>query len=311
MHTSTAKLTKVGARNAPVTVALPVPVVVVLDSASALDAASACLSGTLTASGTFSSFADLAARLQRATSPFAAVESEDNTKPVAGFGPQDTPARLGGTGIAASTQWQAKMEGPPSALCQPKWSPSARQSRILRTPSGSTARLASSLSERTDRAAKGLNEKTKAVLALPVVFSSRAGTSVPSSALMRTGLLPGAVTATLFGLSTTPARITSSVWPRLGVRPRLPSFSSNMLRGAPADSFSVPLPSAGRCSQDTVGSKPALRTTYVARTKLRELMPLISRTGGQKSPYSGPTSGDMEIMPCAPYIQSSDSPTAV
>mmetsp|Transcript_14699 Transcript_14699/g.41607 ORF Transcript_14699/g.41607 Transcript_14699/m.41607 type:complete len:216 (-) Transcript_14699:721-1368(-) len=150
--------------------------------------------------------------------------------------------------------------------------------------SGAAVTSTRSCRERRDRRGNGSTWKVSA--GMPETSSTRAGTGPFSAAT------PSARNPTRMD---TPEMMTANDAPALALMPEFRSSSTSVSKsfgGSPLR----PTPSV---RQVTDNSNPAFLTKCMVRAKFRLSIPDISLCGGKKSPLSGPTSGDMAMIPFA------------
>mmetsp|Transcript_86532 Transcript_86532/g.193486 ORF Transcript_86532/g.193486 Transcript_86532/m.193486 type:complete len:385 (-) Transcript_86532:806-1960(-) len=256
---------------------------------------------------TTGTFLAATAAAQRALNSLSAPPAPASAKEM---GPDPTSAAFAesaGGSLAGPLQWHTARPSPSASVAQ------RRSSRPV-PGAASQARPKSSCTVSSERRGSvgTLNASTAPAPAPP--STARSSRAVPATAPDSTSTCPGIPPA---AETAAPETAKPRVSPELAARPLLASLSrSSPCPSPPARVEAAPgmlllLPTRGICVHRTSSCMPAFCTTYIVRRKLRLSMPAISAWGGQKSPLSGPTSGDMEMMLCTPYIQSSDSPGAV
>mmetsp|Transcript_52386 Transcript_52386/g.168839 ORF Transcript_52386/g.168839 Transcript_52386/m.168839 type:complete len:207 (-) Transcript_52386:876-1496(-) len=194
---------------------------------------------------------------------------------------------------------------------------SAMQKRKSSAPTGRNERPTNTRRVSRERRAIAGSAKASASVALPEARCHLAQATCEPVWFTTAATTPVAAPSTPDAdAAAAPAIATPKTAPAVLLRPPLrTSRSSASCEALPGKAAKDPCERTGpmlelRTNRAST-SAPALCTTYSIRTKFRRLMPMISSRGGQKPPLSGPTSGDIEIIPRAPYIQSSISPEVV
>mmetsp|Transcript_105101 Transcript_105101/g.267003 ORF Transcript_105101/g.267003 Transcript_105101/m.267003 type:complete len:206 (+) Transcript_105101:151-768(+) len=193
---------------------------------------------------------------------------------------------------------------------------SAMQKRRSSAPAGRNERPTNTRRVSRERRAIAGSGKASASAALPEVRCHLAQATREPVWFTTAATTPMAAPSADADATAKPAIATPKTAPAVLLRPPLRTSSSSTsceaLPGKAAkDAWERTGPVLELRTNRASTSAPALCTTYSIRTKFRRLMPMISSRGGQKPPLSGPTSGDIEIIPLAPYIQSSISPEVV